>query len=141
MSSPRLSIAPKFGPLQLSTITFLNDTGTVPVLVVTGDVQIEIIPICKTNVASVAGANIELGVSADVNAIISSTLSTDIAVNDIWFDASPDSSIEAASGIRDYIVSNGDDVIMTLSDQVDSGVIAFYFGWRPLSAGATVVAA
>jgi len=122
-------------------LTFSNDTGTVSLFTVTGDVVVRIVPICKTNLASAGAANIEMGVSADTDAMIASTLATDIDANEIWHDASPDSSIEAESVFREYIISNGDDVILTLSAQVDSGAITFYCFWYPLSLGASVVPA
>ncbi len=121
-------------------LTFSNDTGTVSLFTVTGDVMVKVVPICKTNVASAGAGNIELGVSGDVNAMIASTTGTDIDANEIWHDASPDANIEALSVSRDYIISNGDDIILTLSAQIDSGAITFYCLWTPLSDGATVVA-
>lgn len=126
---------------QIKTITFANSTGTVSVFTVTGDVIVRIVPICKTNVASAAAGNIELGVSADTDAMIAATTGTDIDANKIWNDASPTASIEAESTSRDYIISNGDDVILTLSAQIDSGVIAFYCHWAALSADGAVVPA
>jgi hypothetical protein len=122
-------------------LTFSNDTGTVSLFTVTGDVLVRMVGICKTNVASAAAANIECGVSADTNAMIASTVATDIDANEIWHDATPDSSIEAASTLREYLISNGDDIILTLDAQVDSGAITFHCFWTPLSEGATVVAA
>jgi hypothetical protein len=115
------------------TITFSNDTGTVSVFTVTGTVIARVIPICTTNVASAAAGNIELGVSGDTDAMIAATTGTDIDANEIWHDASPDSNIEALSVRREYIITNSDDIIMTLSAQIDSGVIAFYCEWEPIS--------
>lgn len=128
------------GERVIKTLTFANDTGTVTLFTVTGDVIVRIIPICKTNVASAAAANIEMGVSGDTNAMIASTLATDIDANNIWISAGPNSNIEAESTVRRYIISNGDDIILTLSAQVDSGVIAFVCKWEPLSADGMVAA-
>jgi hypothetical protein len=116
-----------------STITFANTTGTVPVFTVTGMVQIKLVPECTTNVASAAAADIELGVSTDPNAMIAATTATDLDATNIWIDASPDSNIEALSTSRDYIIGNSDNVIMTLSGQVDSGVLVFRCFWKPIS--------
>lgn len=123
------------------SLTFSNSTGTVSLFTVTGDVIVRIIPICKTNLASAAAGSIEMGVSGDVDAMIASTLGTDIDANEVWIDASPDSNIEAADTIRSYIISNGDDVILTLSAQIDSGVIDFVCWWNPISDDGNVVAA
>jgi hypothetical protein len=136
-----MSYDPNLWRTATHTRTFSNDgAGALSLFTVTGDVVVRIIPICKTIVASAAGANVELGVSADTDAMLGSTLSTDIDADKVWIDASPDSQIEPESTSRDYIIANGDDVILTLDAQVDSGVIAFYCLWRPLSSGATVVA-
>jgi hypothetical protein len=122
-------------------LTFSNDTGTVSLFTVTGDLLVKIVPVCKTNVASAAAGNIEMGVSGDTNAMIAATTGTDIDANEIWVDASPDSNIEPMSTVREYIISNSDNVILTLSAQIDSGAITFYCYWSPLSDGATLTAA
>ncbi len=123
------------------TRTFSNDgAGALSLFTVTGNVKVRIIPICTTNLASAAEANMELGVSADTDAMIASTLATDLDANDLWIDASPTTTIEPESTSRDYIISNGDDVILTIDAQVDSGVIAFYCEWKPLSSNGAVVA-
>lgn len=122
-------------------LTFANDTGTVSLFTVTGDVRVSIIPICKTNVASAAAANIEMGISTDTDAIIASTLATDLDANEFWNDTSPTGNIQAADRIRSYDISNSDDVILTLSAQVDSGAITYYCYWTPLSSDGNVTAA
>ena len=129
------------GELVRQTITFANDAGPVSVFVVTGDVIIRLIAVCKTNVASAAAGNIECGVAGDVDVFIASTLGTNIDANEIWHDATPDVNAELENVSADVIVSNGDDVILTLSAQIDSGVIAFYAFWIPLSSDGGVVAA
>lgn len=123
------------------SLTFANDTGTVNVFTVTGDVGVRIFPICKTNVASAAAGNIELGTSNDVNAMIASTIGTELDANDIWIDSTPTTEIEALDTSRDYIISNSDDVILTLSAQIDSGVVDFVCYWFPISDDGLVVAA
>jgi hypothetical protein len=141
-----LSRALQFGGAPASALirkelTFSNDTGTVTLFTVTGDVYVRIVPICKTSVASAAAGNIRMGVSSVTDAMIPDTVGTDIDQNDIWHDASPDSNIEAESVSRDYIISAGDDVILTLSAQIDSGAITFACHWSPISADGLVVVA
>ncbi len=131
----------QLGEIVRKTITFANDTGTVSVFTVTGDVIVRIVPICKVDVASAAVGSIELGTSNDVDAMITSTLGTDLDQDEIWVDGSPDSEIEPMSAIREYIISNGDDVILTLSAQIDTGEIDFSCFWFPLSTDGSVVAA
>jgi len=126
---------------EISTITFANSTGAVSVFTVTGDVIARVVPIGKTSVTSAAAGNIRLGISGNTDAMIADTVGTTIVANNIWIDASPDSQIEAESASRDYIVSNGQDIILTLSAQIDTGAIGFYCTWRPLSNDGTVVPA
>jgi len=126
---------------ETKELTFSNSTGTLNLFTVTGQVIVKILPFCTNNVASAAAASVELGVSGDVDAMIASTLATDIDGTNWWIDASPDSIIEALSTAREYMIGNGDDVILTLSAQVDSGDIKFYCFWTPLTNGSSVAAA
>ena len=125
----------------IKTLTFSNDTGQVNLFTVTGDVIVQIVPVCTTNVASAAAGNITLGVVGDLDAMIATTLATNLDAREIWIDASPDSEVEALSTIRAYIISDGNDIQLDLDAQVDSGVIEFYCFWTALSDGASVVAA
>lgn len=146
MASSRTSDA-AFGGLgkfrASHTRTFSNDgAGGLSIFTVTGDVHLNIVVLCTTNVASAAAANIELGTSGDTNAIIPSTLATDLDAREIWHDNTPDSEIEASSvAVRGYTISDGNDVILTLGAQVDSGVLEFRAFWTPISDNGDVVGA
>jgi len=108
---------------------------------VTGDVIIRVFGICKTNVASAAAANLIVGTATTTNRFLASTVASALLANEIWHDNSPDATSELDSVSPSYIISNGQDVILTPSAVVDSGVIDFYCQWRPLSSDADVVAA
>lgn len=123
------------------TLTFSNDTGTVNLFTVTGDVIVRIIPVCTTNVASAADGYIEMGITADADAIIASTQATELDAREIWNDSVSSREIEVVDSIRGYIITDGNDIILTLSAQVDSGVIEFYCFWTPLSSDGKVVTA
>jgi hypothetical protein len=120
-------------------ITFSNSTGTVNVFTVTGDVLIRIIPVITTDVTSAADANIRLGVVGNTDAMIVDSLSTNLDARGIWVDQTPDNEIESTERIRGYIVTDGNDVVMTLDAQVDTGVVRFYCFWTPLSSDGMVV--
>lgn len=123
------------------TRTFSNDgAGALTLFTVTGDIIIRMIPVCDTNVVSAAAADIELGVIGDTDAMLASTLATDLDAREIWIDAAPDSEIEPLDAMREYIVTDGNNVILTLDAQVDSGVIVFYAWWIPMSTNANLVA-
>ena len=122
------------------TITFSNEAaGAVSVFTVTGDVLIRIIPVITTDLTSAAGANIKLGVVGETDAMIVDSLATDLDARGIWVDQTPDHEIEPVERIRGYIVTNGNDVILTLDAQIDTGVIAFYCFWTALSTDGQVV--
>jgi hypothetical protein len=114
-------------------LTFDNDTGALNIFTVTGDVIVRVVAVCKTSVASVGAGNVELGIAGATGELLPTTLGTDLDAGDIWHDATPDAKIELESVRRDYIISDGNDIILTLSAQIDSGVINFYCEWEPLS--------
>lgn len=119
-------------------ITFLNSTGTLTVFTITGTVRLCLVPVCEVNVASVAGANIELGVPSDTDGIIASTLASSLAAGEIWIDATPTTKIEPFSSVKDMVISAGENVILTLDNQVDSGAIDFFGFWVPISSDGLV---
>ena len=119
--------------------TFLNTVGAPVLFTVTGDVIVQIVGVVKVNVASAVGCNGSVGIAGATAAIIALTDITLMAANEIWHDNAPDAQIEALSVLKSFITSNGNDIILTLSAQADSGQIDFYCLWTPLSAGATVV--
>jgi hypothetical protein len=123
----------------IQDITFTNDTGTVNVFTVTGDVIVRIIPVITTDLTSAAGANIRLGVIGSTDAMIVDSTSTDLDARGIWVGQTPDNEIEPVERIRAYIITDGNDVVMTLDAQVDTGVIRFYCFWTPLSSDGLVV--
>jgi len=128
-------------PLVIKSQTYSTTTGTQTLFTVTGDVIVRVIPVCKTNLTSAGACNVELGVTGTVAAMIAATDVTTIDADEIWHDATSDSDVEAESVSRNYIISGGADVILTLSAQIDAGAITYYCNWRPLSADGNVVAA
>jgi len=121
------------------TVTFSN-TGpdAIGLFVVTGDVIVRIIPICKGDIQAGGTPNIRLGIIGADDAMISDTVATDLEANEIWTDVSPDSEIEPVDSIRSYIISNGNGVILTLDAEITSGQIVFYCFWSPLSTNGEV---
>lgn len=137
-----LPITPELGQNKVTkALTFSNDTGAVNLFTVTGDVRVNVIAICKTNLASAAAANMELGITGLTNAMLSSTLATDLDAAEFWNDQSPTDDIQAKDRVRGYDISGGADIILTLDAQVDSGAITFYCYWTPHSSDGNVVAA
>ena len=130
------------GNAVTASITFSNTSASSPALfTVTGDVIARIIAVCTTSLTSAAAANVEVGISGSTGTIIATTAATAIDAREIWHDASPDSEIEAISTMRDYIITDGNDILCTLSGQVDTGAITFYCIWTGLSSDGNIVAA
>lgn len=119
-------------------LTFSNDTGTVNLFIVTGDVFVNIIAIVTTNVASAASANIRLGITGNTDSMIIDTLSTDMAAREIWNDSGISNEIENLDSIRKYIITDGNNISLTLDAQVDSGAMTFHCFWSPLSSNGKV---
>ncbi len=131
----------KLGIKVTKTQTFVNSPGgTITLFTVTGRVVVKIIATCTQDVESAAAGVLEVGVASDVDAIIPTTLSTDLETGEIWHDATPDSDIEPLSTSREYIIVNGANIITTLSAQIDSGVIVFECFYIPLSDDGNVIA-
>lgn len=125
--------------------TFSNTAGgAYAMFTVTGDVIVRIAAVCTTSITSAAGANIELGIAGATTVIIAQTLSTNLVAREIWHDATPDSEIENMSQttvMSDHFISDGNDIILTLSAQVDTGALSFYAFWTPLSSDGNVIPA
>jgi len=115
--------------------------GANTLFTVTGDVIVRIVAVCTTSLASAAGSNLVVGTAAVTNAILPSTLATDLDAREIWHDSVPDSEIEALGTIREYIITDGNDIIITDDAITDSGTIIFYCLWSSLGGFGSVVAA
>jgi hypothetical protein len=117
----------------IQDITFSNSTGTVSVLTVTGDVKVMILPVITTSLVPNTTANLRLGVVGNTDAMIVDGGVSTFAARGIWVDHTHTNEIESTERIRGYFIVDGNDVIMTLSAQINSGVIRFYYWWTPLS--------
>ena len=125
----------------VQTITFSNDIGTVTVFTVTGDVIARVMPVITTDLTSIAGANIRLGVVGNTDAMIVDSVATNLDARGVWVDQTPDNEIEPMDRMRNYVITDGNDIVLTLDAQVDAGVIVFYLFWTPLSSKGDIVAA
>ena len=118
-------------------------TGATPISVftVTGDVVLAVIGVCKDSLTTDGEITIELGVAGDTAKLILQVVdATELTVNRIWHNATPDSTIVMTTVWSEYLVSNGQDVILTTTGNVTAGTVDFYCKWYPLSADGNVVA-
>lgn len=130
--------------LATKTVTFSNTTGTVNLFTVTGLVVVRFVAICNTALESAGACNISLGVVGATDTFGPSVADvTGWDAGEIWdgddFYATP--VMPTALYDTAHKLLNGEDIIATLSAQIDSGAITAYCFWTPLSTGATVVAA
>jgi len=106
---------------------------------VSGTVLMRILAICEDSLVG-NSATIEVGTTLSTPGLIAQTTGTNIDVNEIWHDATPDSSIEATTVLVQKIVS--DDVIQTVATaNITAGTIRYTAIWFPLTEGASVQAA
>jgi len=122
----------------VNTQTFANTVGAPVLFTISGDVIVRIVAVCKVVCASAGACNASVGIAASTAHIIALTNITLLAAMEIWHDNAPANEIEALTVIKDRIITDGNDILLTLSAQADSGQIAFYCFWTPLSVGATV---
>ncbi len=83
-----------------------------------------------------ATATIAVGTTVSNATLIASTTATNLAINEVWNDASPDISAETDSTLR--IVSQN--IIQTIGTaNITAGVIEYVAVWKPITEGATLV--
>jgi len=133
-------------------VTFDGDTlngigdvdGTanpVTLFTVTGDVMVGIVAMCKSTVVSATNSGTTaVGVSGDASALLAVTTTLNSQVNNsgtyyTGWDTAPEL-------IGNQPLEGGQDIILTVAtENISEGSMLFYAMWRPLSTGATIVAA
>lgn len=138
------------GQIEVKEMTFAGGTTDDPgdfngagnpatLFNVTGVVAMRLFAICGTDLAG-ASATVSVGTTNAAAALIAQTTATNIDVNEIWHDASPDASVEAISVATEKIVA--DDVIQTVGTaNITAGQLTYYCLWRPISPDGNVSAA
>lgn len=85
-----------------------------------------------------ATATIAVGTTVSTTSLIAQTTATNLAVNEVWNDASPDTAAEADSTLK--VVSQS--IIQTVGTaNITSGVIEYIAVWKPITEGAVLTAA
>lgn len=141
---------------RLATKTLTFDGGTTDgigdhdgtgdpanIFTVTGQVIVKVIAVCTTNLTFDANATIELGIGGGSEIIATTDLTVAaLAAKEIWHDTTPDAEIEALSTMKEYIITDGNDIQLDCGvANVTGGVIEFYCLWSPLSSDGLVIAA
>lgn len=145
ISEPNVEKSITFSGATPNAIGDFDGTGNpATVFTVTGTVKLTIIAVCTTNLAFNANATIALGTAAAPTSIITTTDLTvsALAAQEIWHDATPDAEIELLSVAKECIVTDGNDIVLTVGvANVNTGVIRFNCEWKPVSSDGLVVAA
>lgn len=130
-----------FAGATTNAIGDFNGTGDpYDIFSVTGTVRVKLFAVCTTTLTIDATATAEVGTALLDDGLIATTAGDAIDINEIWHDASPDSSIELETVAAEKIV-NQDIIGSTKTANIKTGVIKFICLWRPLSRNGNVVAA
>lgn len=122
----------------------VDATAATPISVftVTGDVVLRIVAVCKIAPTTSGSITVELGVTGATAVLIAQIAdATDLAQHEIWHDATPTTTLDALSVLKEVIVSNGQDVILTTTGTLTAGTIAFTCFWTALSSDGAVTPA
>jgi len=125
------------------SITYVTATtgkvASTTLATVTGVVAVSVFAVCDTTLTG-ALATLEVGTALSSAGLIAQTTATDIDVNEIWHDATPDTSIELTSVVLKKIVTQN--IVQKIATAaVTAGAITYYILWSPISADGNVVVA
>lgn len=116
--------------------------GSYTLFSVTGVVAVKVIAVVTSSITSGGTPTIEVGTTVNTAGVIAQvTDATGLAVNEIWHDATPDSTVEAVSGAASFAekIVTQDIKVKIATAAITGGSIRFIVLWRPLSVGASVV--
>lgn len=113
-----------------------NTVGTHEVLDITGAVFLQIFPVCQGDLTG--AGSIQLGTDTSTNAMVASTVATNINNGEIWASATPSANLAKVSFI-DQIVT-GDVGFEITGSALTGGTLLFVVFWEPAASGSTVVA-
>jgi hypothetical protein len=115
----------------------LNGSTSYPVFTVTGLVALKVVALVNTALTNHADTS-SLGTTTSAAGLIAATAGTALqTINQIWVDNAP-SKFETFPASRTCITES---VALASTANIAGGVVTFYAFWKPISSGATVVAA
>lgn len=135
-----------YNPIVSKAYADLTGYDTAAAFTVTGDVAVKIYGIVgATAITSTSGTTtLSVGTTAYADICLPSTVidNSDFAIGDVWTDSDPHTNADNVVTTAEVIIGGGNDIILTRNvDDITAGTLTLYCEWRPLSAGATVVAA
>jgi hypothetical protein len=135
-----------YGTVVRKTVAFdavggPGPVGTVDLFTVTGDVRVKLTAICSETL--VGAATLECGVAGNTAGIIAQIAdATALAVGEIWFDATPTTTLDDDSSIPRKVIAAGQDIILTIAAaDITDGTINFVAEYEAISADGAMVAA
>lgn len=106
---------------------------------VTGTVFAKFFAVVEADLAG-ATATLIVGTAKNTNGLLAQTTATDLDLDEIWHDATPDASIEATTVAAEKIVNQ--DIKQTIATaNITAGTIRYICLWRPASTNASVAPA
>lgn len=98
---------------------------------VTGTVLMKLFATVDTTLQG-ATATVEVGTALSTVGLIPLTTATNLAINEIWHDATPDASIELSTVATEKIVRQN--VIQTVrTANITAGALTYHCIWKPIS--------
>lgn len=117
-----------------------DNTPTLTLFTVTGDVEVGIFGVCTTALTGASGTA-QVGVAGNTAGLIALTTATDIDGNEIWLDTTPSVGVDVTDALSFHFVVNSLNIIETVATtDIATGAIYYVCLWRPLTPGSTVVA-
>ena len=111
-------------------------TPTTTLFTVTGLVAVRLIAKCTESLAG-ATATVAVGTALNTAGLLASTTATDLDINEIWHDATPDASVEAIAVLAEKVVAQN--IIQTVGTAgVTDGTLVYCCVWKPISSDGNV---
>jgi len=122
----------------------LSGYDTASAFTVTGDVKVRVVGVVGTAITSTSGTTtLALGTTESTGSILAASTidNTQFAATDVWVDSTPANDSERMT--EDWVIIGGSaDIVLTRDvDDLTAGTLTLYCEWKPLSDGATIVAA
>lgn len=119
--------------------TKMLSAGPATLFEVDGTVEVVIFGVISEAVDSAGALTLEVGIAGNTAALIAQTGKAALLINTVWKDATP-ANPEAMPAAQ--LVTNGADIIQTTgAADANAGIIEYVCLWKPVSAGAKLVAA
>ena len=132
------------GTWQIASKAITPDNGANDLFGISGHVLIRGVVAVVTTAITAAGGAVtgKIGTETVDDALIGATADIRAAVDTVWFDdTGPAATIDGIGLSSAYVIGDEKKIILTCGAKPDTGELAVYLYWMPLSPGASVAAA